>query len=361
MIYGDTMKNKKVTIYDIAEKTNFSAVTVHRALTNKGRISKKTKETILAAADEMGYTVNMVAQALRRAPINFAAILVCPVDEYVDDIILGMQDSAKALEQFNLSVHIRKIPFVDYQESLQPICEIIQQYAEKDFDGIILSLSSSKEKTHEVAALAEKLSQTKGIAFATVANNLLPNQAVIHVGVNAFMAGSMAAETLAMSCKNQKVALLSATKSAPINQEYVDGFNHYVKNNVFSDVCIYEYHDHEQALLQATKKMLKDHMDIKGVYIPSASSVLVCQYLQEINRSDLTIVTNDILPQIPSLLKANVADATIFQNPFKQGKCVIDFLYNYVTTGSDAGKHYITPQIVLSSNVEPHQSLQTLL
>ena len=69
------MEGKKVTIYDIAEKTGFSAVTVHRALSNKGRISEKTKALILKTARELEYEVNPAAQGLRRTPIKIGAVL----------------------------------------------------------------------------------------------------------------------------------------------------------------------------------------------------------------------------------------------------------------------------------------------
>lgn len=53
-----------VTIYDIAEKTGFSAPTISKALNSTGRLSRSTRDKILAVAREMGYETNMTAKAL---------------------------------------------------------------------------------------------------------------------------------------------------------------------------------------------------------------------------------------------------------------------------------------------------------
>jgi Transcriptional regulators len=53
-----------ITIYDIAEKTGYSAPTVSKALNGTGYLNSKTREKILRAADEMGYQPNMVARTL---------------------------------------------------------------------------------------------------------------------------------------------------------------------------------------------------------------------------------------------------------------------------------------------------------
>jgi len=75
-----------VTIKDIAEKVGVAPSTVSRALNNKGRMSKGTREKILKVARELDYYPNMNAKGLatnktgnigliidkRHAPINFS-------------------------------------------------------------------------------------------------------------------------------------------------------------------------------------------------------------------------------------------------------------------------------------------------
>ena len=53
-----------VTLRDIAERANVSVNTVSRALNDKPEISPRTKERIVAIANELGYTPNLVARGL---------------------------------------------------------------------------------------------------------------------------------------------------------------------------------------------------------------------------------------------------------------------------------------------------------
>lgn len=55
-----------ITIYDIAKKVGCSSATVSKALNDYTDVNQKTKDRILAAAKEMGYTPNSQAQALTK-------------------------------------------------------------------------------------------------------------------------------------------------------------------------------------------------------------------------------------------------------------------------------------------------------
>lgn len=57
------MSNDRVTIADVAERAGVSAATVGRVVGGYGSVSNKTRDKILSAIDELGYTPNVVAQA----------------------------------------------------------------------------------------------------------------------------------------------------------------------------------------------------------------------------------------------------------------------------------------------------------
>lgn len=343
------MEEKKVTIYDIAAKTNFSAVTVHRALNNKGRISSETKALILKTAEELGYKVNPAAQGLRRAPIKIGAVLFCPVEEYVDDIIEGIAAGSEELEKYNVSVDIKKIPYTTGKACLEETCRHIDYYAENKYSGVIVFASSFLDEVQDLSARMADAAQ-KGLCIATVANDIPLKEKTLHVGIDAFMVGNMAAELLELSCSGKKVALLVASKASPINQKYIEGFMHCAEG-VFSSVAIYEHHDDQNRVAEATKQMLRENPDLSGIYMATASSALACKCLQSMDKTDLSIITTDLLSETPQLLKSRTANATIFQNPYRQGKLAVRSLYNYLTTQKDGGTHLVAPQILLASNV----------
>lgn len=343
------MEEKKVTIYDIAAKTNFSAVTVHRALNNKGRISSETKALILRTAEELGYKVNPAAQGLRRTPIRIGAVLFCPVEEYVDDIIDGIAAGSEELEKYNVSVDMVKIPYTTNKACLEETCRQIDRFAENKYNGVIIFASSFLDEVQDLSARMADAAQ-KGLCIATVANDLPIKEKALHVGIDAFMVGNMAAELLELSCRGKKVALLVASKDSPINQKYIEGFMH-CADGIFSSVAIYEHHDDQNRVAEAAKQMLRDNPDLSGIYMATASSALACKCLQSMGKTDLSIITTDLLSQTPMLLKSRTANATIFQNPYRQGKLAVRSLYNYLTAQKDDGVHLVAPQILLASNV----------
>lgn len=61
------MYKKPATIYDIAEKSGFTANTVSRALNNKGYISESTRKAVLDVARDLNYTPNEIAKSLKSA------------------------------------------------------------------------------------------------------------------------------------------------------------------------------------------------------------------------------------------------------------------------------------------------------
>lgn len=348
------MMNKKTTIYDIAEKLNVSAVTVHRALTNKGRISAETKKKILATAENMGYKVNVAAQVLHRATIKIIAVVYCPVDEYVDSIIQGMNACGEELEKFNVEVTVIKIPFSNGKHCLEQTCNIISEYSDAGVDGFILFLSSMTDEIKELLRVVRKVKESKNIPFATVANAILKNDCELHVGIDTEMAGSMAAELLSLSCRGEEIALFVSSKTSPVNKEYIDGFLKYAGDNTFSKIHIIEHFDDKEKVIEKCQQMRVEMPNLRGIYMTTASSTLACKYIDNPSADHLTIITTDLLSDTPDLLRKKIASATIFQSPYKQGRNVVRYLYNYLIDNTDGGLHLIAPKIVLSSNLSSY-------
>lgn len=343
------MNEKKITIYDIAERSGCSAVTVHRALSGKGRISAATKQRVLQVAEQLGYKVNPAAQGLRRTPIKLGAVLFCPVEEYVDAIADGVRACAASLEKYNVSVQLHKLPYTDNTDCVAAMCARIDALVEDGCRGILLFSSAMVEEMEPLYTCVERHAEN-GIRFATVANDIPHINKAVHVGVNAFMAGQMAAELLSLSCRGRAVALLAASTSSPVNREYIEGFMQFA--DVFSRVSLYEHFDDKEKVATITRQMLAENPDLCGVYMTTASSVLACRYMED--DLDLSVITTDLLAETPSLLQQKKANAVLFQNPFKQGRTALRALYDCLVENRNGGTALITPHILLSSNLESY-------
>ena len=69
------MEQKKITLKDIAQASGYSLVSVHRAMNNKEGVRQAVRQEILRVADDLGYTTNYVASALKRRQVNLAVVL----------------------------------------------------------------------------------------------------------------------------------------------------------------------------------------------------------------------------------------------------------------------------------------------
>ncbi len=86
------MKDKEVTIYDIASALNISIATVSRALKNDPVVNKRTKKKIFDLADQMGYRVNQFARNLRNQRTNTVGMLVPKLNSnFINSVLAGVE------------------------------------------------------------------------------------------------------------------------------------------------------------------------------------------------------------------------------------------------------------------------------
>ncbi|MFA6856640.1 MAG: LacI family DNA-binding transcriptional regulator [Treponema sp.] len=80
-----------ITIYDIAEKTGYTAPTVSKAINGTGYLNARTREKILKTAEEMGYQPNMVARTLTTKKSNLIGVIYddCKMKQGFDHPLFG--------------------------------------------------------------------------------------------------------------------------------------------------------------------------------------------------------------------------------------------------------------------------------
>lgn len=70
------MKNKSITLHDVAREAGVSLITASRALGNPGRVSEATLARVQAAAAQIGYIPNLLAGGLKSRRSRTVAALV---------------------------------------------------------------------------------------------------------------------------------------------------------------------------------------------------------------------------------------------------------------------------------------------
>jgi LacI family transcriptional regulator len=128
------MKERAITLHDIATKLNLSTVTVSKALRNHPDISPKTTKLIKTIADEMGYTPNIMARNLSARRSNTIGVVVPKIAHYFFGAI------------------IEAIYDIAFEHNYEIILTVSQEDAEREkkhlntllamkVDGIIISIT----------------------------------------------------------------------------------------------------------------------------------------------------------------------------------------------------------------------------
>lgn len=98
------MKEKEVTIYDLALKLNISPATVSRGLKDHPAINKLTKKKIFDLAKEMGYRSNNFASNLRKQKTNTIGVITPRLNSnFMSTALAGIENVANK-EGYNLII-----------------------------------------------------------------------------------------------------------------------------------------------------------------------------------------------------------------------------------------------------------------
>lgn len=128
-----------ITTKDLAQLCNVSRTTVHRALSDTGRINPQTKELILKTAQENGYRPDLLARGLVKGQTFYIGVVVLDVNNrYFSQMLSAIEAQARAHGYFvNITLH---------ENNKKMEKEQLERLADYHMDGIILSSVNQGEK-----------------------------------------------------------------------------------------------------------------------------------------------------------------------------------------------------------------------
>lgn len=134
------MAIKKTLLEDIANELNVSKTLVSMVINGKGDaygISKKTQEKVLAKANEMQYTPNVFARALRTGKSNLIGLVVADISNPFYSNIAKHIEKALADKGYNLVI-------CSSDEKIEQEEKLIQLFAEQHIiDGLIIATTNT--------------------------------------------------------------------------------------------------------------------------------------------------------------------------------------------------------------------------
>lgn len=338
----------RVTIYDIAKRLNVSTASVTRALNDLPKVGEQKRKLIIETAKEMGYSANKLAVSLSRKQVKIAVLLYASIENFYKKIHQGIEEAYSSLVDFNIQ---RDMYILNTQINSDKECvNVIEEIGRKNYDGALIhSIHDNQCITGAVQQL-----QKKKIPICTINTDLSLNKKHYSVMSNANIAGKMAAELLDWSVRNRKICFFMGGKEAKVLDTLNDSF---IKEAASRKLNIIDQFCDDDSLQKAYENvdiMLKEHPDVGGIYVNSAISYAVCNRLIELKKiHKMKIITSDLLPDIIKYLKKGMIQATIYQNPFMQGKLGFQNLYRVIGERAKIDEQiYVTPIVLTKSNVD---------
>lgn len=334
---------KAVTIHDVAQKAGCSTALVCIAFSGKGRIGAKTKERILAIAEEMGYVPNHAAQSLSRKVIT-VGVVIPRFPEEVQDLL--RDHLIAALEQDSMCRC--KCRMVQYDATEESKRKALEQMDE-GVDGIVLEM-----KEPESPMLAEGLNRlaarNKPVVGLVTSPSILPTAGSVSVDVT--VNAQMAAQMLKMNgCS--RIGVIAGEQDSELHACTVQVFAKACQQEGLTFTQTEYTDDLPENAYRLTKKLLGQASPPNGIFVTSYCSPAVCRAIEECGfGGKIQVVGVDLYDEIRQLLKNGQLLAALYQNQPAQARRAGRHLLDYILHQTEYKEIRIKPELVLRSNVD---------
>jgi LacI family transcriptional regulator len=340
---------KKTTVKDLAHALNVSIGTIDRALHNRPGINEETKQKVLDKIKETGYETNRLAQSLsRKRRIKIGCIFPGRYQFFYPDMEAGINDAYRDLVDHNVQVIIEKTEKLGFGPEITFVHKLLEQGVE----GLAICPGHRTQMNKTI----DKLIDT-GIPVVTIATDAPESKRLTCVSTDSFNNGQIAGDLMANFMNHRgKVAIMTGSHEVTDHQEKVRGFIDVIYSypNAIEMVGVFETLDMEERVYQSVTQVIKDHPDLKGIYINTANSTYGCKALIDSGKTgQIYLIGTDLIQKNIPYIENGVMSAAIYQDPYNQGYKAIQILYDTITIGKKYGPNdYVKPDIVTQHNIK---------
>lgn len=274
------INGKAPTVFDVAERAGVSRGTVDRVLFDRGRVSQKTRDKVLKAIADLGYTPNTNASMLasRKTYLVSCLIPAFKSGEYWEAMYEGFLSAAKDLQQRSIEVRIYLYDQRNAESFKQKAAAILSETPA----GVIMNAVFREE----VTAFAAEL-ETLNIPYAFVDNKIDELDYTLYYGVDPSKSGALGAYLLTDRTVPSEIALIRlqrdpAHKADP-NRPRRHGFTDYIEDK-FPQCIIHMITIDPEApgnILHTLETFFQGHPKVRHVAMTNSRVFLLREYLEK--------------------------------------------------------------------------------
>ncbi len=204
------MKNKHISLKDLAKELDVSISTVSRALKDHPDISDNVKNQVKKLASKYGYTPNPLAMALLKQETRMVGVIVPDlVSHFYSSVIAGIESYVKEKGYFIL--------IASSCESCIKEIESIENLLKARVEGLLVSVSQNTVNTEYFSALNEK-----NIPLVFFDRICLPQQFSSVTVDNDVAAKNITKHFFEQGCR--RIAMISGPRQLNISRERLAGY-----------------------------------------------------------------------------------------------------------------------------------------
>jgi len=313
-----------VTLKDIAESTGFSLVSVHRAINGKSGVSEKTRMEILAAAERMGYTPNLMASVLKRKQMNIAIVypqLGGSGAFYFDYMWKGSKAFIDELTGYQINFidcpfELDPCSMHEEEHQLEVLAELFDTMGD-ELDGLLTVPMENTEAGNDVIA---RFAQ-KGIRVVLIDNDYPASGRACCISASDEYTGRLGAELMcAMLHQKQGTILVAAGNEQSLSHRMnAMGFADYVRTHrpELSVVCV---NDPQHPSAESYLEYMEDPSVIAAYSVRARNTVPLCEAALKIEaKRKLMVIGSDLFEKSADMLRRGVLKGIIYKNPYQKG------------------------------------------
>jgi LacI family transcriptional regulator len=316
------MKQRAITIKDIATALNLSPSTVSKALKGSYEISAKTQAIVKEHAQQQNYRPNPIAQNLRKGSSKTIAVIVPNIDNNFFSQVINGIESVAFKKDYNVIV-------TQTHESYQREVLNTQHHFSRSVDGLLVSLSAESENT-------EHFNQVQKNGLPIVFFDRAPEEIETHKVVSNNLQGAYHATIHLIEQGYTRIAQITSSGFLSITAERLSGYIKALEEkNIKVKKEFIKYCAHggmiKDEISQAVKELLA--LKVKPDAIITASDRLSTTTLSILSEMKIKVPEQIALAGFTNSINADIFDpplTAVVQPAFEMGKTATGMLIQLI-------------------------------
>lgn len=338
-----------VTQKRIAELAGVSRGTVDRVLNGRGQVGADTNKKIKEIAQLLNYKPNRAGKSLviRQKNLKIGCILIEADNPFYADLNRGIQQKAEEYQSYGIDVILKSAVF-KAESQIVAIDALLAAHV----NALVIQPANEPilvDKLQSVAAM--------DIPVVTVNTGVPDFEPFCYIGNDFYTCGKTAANLMDLITSGKcNVGIITGFFNAKSHSDRVEGFRDYIADIPRMNIVdIMENHDDELESFSLAQQMLERSPQINAMFLVAGGVYGAGRAIKlfQQKRQIYTISFDDV-PTTRQLVRDGIIQATICQQPVRQGEMALEVLFDYFMDGLPPANRslYTDIQIKLKANID---------